>query len=187
MNREELAKRLSARTDLTPTQVTRVLRALEVEVVDAVAAGEPVSLGAIGRFSVKWRDSRTFRSVADFRKIVVDGRYAVHFRVGKRLRDAAASRTPQYWRDPRHQQAWRISETLLGDLALYHRERAPRGIPADDTLAEAVLQDAFGDAWSNVRRAYEAKVPEDVRSQLDHVLRSARARWGSSEPEALRA
>lgn len=177
MNWKELVAETARRTGESQAETARVLDAFQAVIREQVVAGENVRIPELGTLASVWRKSRALRSIADMRKIVLDGRFTVTFRPAKGLRADVAERTPQRWRDPRHQAAWRLAETLLGDLALYHGSDKPETLPTQPQEALAMLQTSFGDAWSQARRAYEGKVDPGVRAECDHLVEAAIARW----------
>ena len=143
----ELSKRVAERSGESKAATQRVLDALVAEMSDALAEGGAVSLPRVGSISSSWRESRTLRSIGDGRKILLDGRYVARFRPAQGLRERLTGRTPQNWKSPQHQQAWRLAETLIGDLALYHPESVPKDVRAEDPAeaVEARCASSFGD------------------------------------------
>ncbi len=93
-------------------------------------------------------------------------------------------RTPQPWRDPRHQEARQVAATLVDDLSLYHEAQAPRALSADapPEAVRAACAKAFGPLWARVQASYEAKVPADVRAEHDHLAACAMSTWGPDAP-----
>ena len=88
-------------------------------------------------------------------------------------------RTPQLLRDPAHQRAWRLAETMIGDLGLYHVSDTPTDLSPESTLAEvdASCRRSLGAAWGRARAAYEEKTPAPVREVRDYLAMAARRRW----------
>lgn len=180
MNWTDLIQEICARTGMPHDEVRDVMNAQREIVLDALGRGEDVPLAGVGTLSSRWQEARALRSVHEHRKIMLDGRFIPRFRPGKRIKDVLLSRTPQLWRDPAHQAAWRISETLVGDLNLYHQDRAPQLSP--DAPLDAVQQTceaSFGPLWTRVMHAYEAQVPAAVRAQRTYLLIAARRRWSA--------
>jgi nucleoid DNA-binding protein len=177
MTWKDIIAETARRSGQSRADTIKVLDALQDIGREKLLEGEEFRIPALGTLSSAWRKTRALRSIADMRKIVLDGRYVVRFRPAKPLKDEIAARTPQRWRDPRHQTAWRVAETLLGDLALYHASRMPTDLPADHDAARQALEASFGDAWIQARRTYEAKVDPAVRTACDHLVEAAIARW----------
>lgn len=179
MNRSELIRALSERSGVSQADARRVMDALSEVTREALLADEAVPLKGVGTLRSQWRPSKAIRSIRDRRKVMLDGRYGVRFQASGALKAALAARTPQRWRDPAHQRAWREAETLLGDLELYHADDAPNGLdPAlsDDALG-AACEDAFGPMWDRVVMSFEARVDAAVREERDYLLLAARRRW----------
>ena len=61
MNRKQLAEQVTARTDLDQGDVDRVVTAVLDTLVDAVAAGDTVTLPGFGTFDRRSRAARTGR------------------------------------------------------------------------------------------------------------------------------
>jgi nucleoid DNA-binding protein len=178
MTWNELVKRVVARGGVGRTATTAVLDALLVEVSDAIVDGETVTLPRVCRVSSSWRDARTLRSVEDGRKMMLDGRFVARFRVSGVLRERLATRTQQVWKRPEHQQAWRVAETLVGDLALYHGELAPRDLTPQDPPGhvEQVCAVAFGSHWERVVSMFTTRA---AGVNEPYLALAARRRWAS--------
>jgi nucleoid DNA-binding protein len=180
MNWTELVARVSARSGTSVRQTRRVLRAMVDVCIEALAEGDSVVIRDLFTLSSRWRGPSTLRSVSDQRKIRLDGRWMARFRPARRLRVTLAERTPQTWRDSDHQTAWRVAEALVGDLALYHGDKAPDALTEATRLDEvdAACALRFGPLWARVRQSYEARVSENIRSSTDYIAMAARSRWG---------
>ena len=178
MNWTELIERVAERTGLPQAQVKETLDTLTEVVLASIRDGEDVRLRGLCTLSLRWQEGRQLRSVADHRRIVLDGRWVPRLRPAASVREVALARSPQRWRDPRQQSAWQLAETLIGDLDLYHRGRAPL-VSRDAPLPEVAdaCREAFGTDWARVMTTWEAQVPVDVRAEGDHLLRTARVRW----------
>jgi hypothetical protein len=115
---------------------------------------------------------------------MLDGRFVVRYRTSKHVREVLTARTPQLWRQPGHQEAWRTAETLIGDLDVYHRGSAPTdltGADPTDRVRER-CQASFGPVWTQVVDSYRKRVPDEVREERDYLALAATARWGD-QPE----
>ncbi|MCB9687711.1 MAG: HU family DNA-binding protein [Alphaproteobacteria bacterium] len=174
----ELSKRVATRSGESKAATQRVLDALMSEVSDALAEGGSVSLPKVGRISSAWRESRTLRSIGDGRKMMLDGRYVARFKAAQALRERLTERTPQSWRSPQAQQAWRLAETLIGDLALYHPESVPADVKADDSAeqVEARCASSFGAHWERVVGTFRART-EGASLDEPYLALAARRRW----------
>ncbi len=179
MNWSDVAAEVATRADLPASTVRLVLKTAIDVVVERLAAGETVSVHGLGTFGSRWRAPTLFRSVDDRRKVRLDGRFVARFRPASRLREALMTRTPQHWRDPAHQAAWRVADTLVGDLALYHGASAPQELATDSepSVVDQVCDRSFGPTWARCRATYDARVPPEVRERADYLALAARARW----------
>ena len=110
---------------------------------------------------------------------MLDGRFVVRYRTSKRVKDALSGRTPQLWRDPAHQAAWRSAETLIGDVDLYHASDVPTSLTSASSPEEIdrVCSKAFGPVWNQVVESYEQRVPEEIRSQRSYLTLAAMELW----------
>lgn len=178
MNTTELIIAVSERTGLPRKEVQQAVGALLQILLEQAAAGEDVQLRGLGTMSARWLEPRALRSVADQRKVTLDGRWVPRFRPADALRTALLARTPQRWRDPRHQSAWRLAEALVGDLALYHGAQVPT-LSASTPLpmVASICAVAFGPVWERVVETWNTGVPAQVRAEGDHLLRVALHRW----------
>lgn len=179
MNWNELIRAVANRTEMDPKLVRSVLDSFSAVAVEQLSEGESVTLRNVGALSSAWREPRSLRSIADHRTIRLDGRFVPRFRPSEPLRRALGARTPQRSRSPEHQEAWRVAETLIDDLELYHSADAPRGM-AVDTDSETVhvaCTIAFGSLWKQVTQTYESEVPEEIRMQHDYLAEAALRRW----------
>ncbi|MCB9675652.1 MAG: HU family DNA-binding protein [Alphaproteobacteria bacterium] len=179
MNWTELIERVAVRSGTSVSQTRAVLTAAIDEIVESLADGEGVVLWGLGSLEDRWVESRTVRSISDGRKLRLDGRYVARFRPAARLREALQKRTPQLWKHPDHQKAWKVAETLVSDLALYHAARAPSlDADAEPRSIQDACSSSFGPLWARVRQTYETQVPPEVRQTADYLALAARSRWG---------
>jgi nucleoid DNA-binding protein len=184
MNGTDMVSAIADRTGIPREQVKEVLDTLTALVLEALGQGEEVSLRGLGSFGARWQEPRSLRSVQDQRRLVLDGRWVPRFRPASALREALLQGSPQRWRDPRHQAAWRLAEALVGDLDLYQRARAPK-LDEDTPLpmVASICAVAFGATWERVIQTWNAQVPAEIRADGDHLLRVAQRRWRAREDE----
>lgn len=175
----ELVTRVAARTGFAEDQVRSVFSTLTDEVGDALERGEHVTLRGLGSIEARWLPERTLRSVHDGRRIAVDGRFQAVFRPADGIRAVLRRRTPQLLKDPAHQRAWRLAETLVSDLGLYHVSETPTDLSQDSGLGEVdtSCKRALGAAWTRARATYDTQTPADVRLSRDYLAMAARRRW----------
>lgn len=176
MKWDDVIAEVARRAELSPDQARRCLRAVTDLVNDRLASEESIRVVGLGTFRPRWRQGRVVRSVSDGRRVALDGRWLASFEPSNGLRLRLAARTPQYFREPAHQKAWRLAETLVGDLTLYHSAKLPSGLPDDPLAAEAMLLDTYDAAWRAARTRFEAEVPLEVREVRDHLLDAAQRR-----------
>lgn len=179
VNWRELVDRTAVKTGLSKAQVDRILEAFVEVASDAITAPGSVKLKRIGTLVAEWRGGRVLRSPRDHKRMFLDGRFQLAFRPSESVKQELAARSPQMWKSPEHQGAWRLAETLLSDLELYHPDKVPRvlGMNTPDAEVLAVCESAFGVHWRRVMTAWEAGVPEAVRKSRDYLAHCARVRW----------
>lgn len=177
MRQSDLFKDVGARAGVSADDARAVLHALAQVVLDEAARGQVVQLPEIGRLRPIWRNERVIRAVLDGRKIALDGRWAVEFRPGPRLKQLMDERSPQLLRDPEHQRAWRLAEALAADLRIYHPQSmlsVTRQMQPEELESACLL--AFGSAWSRARARFDNEIPESVRAHRDYLQAAVRRR-----------
>lgn len=181
MNWRALVGRTAAVTGMPKSQIDRVLEAFVKVAAEAITAPGTVKLKRIGTLSAEWRDGRVLRSPRDQRRMFLDGRFQLTFRPAESVKQQLAAATPQHWRDATHQGAWRLAETLLSDLELYHPDKVPRslGLETPEGEVRTACEQAFGQHWRRVISTWEQGVPEPVRASRDYLALCARMRWGT--------
>lgn len=179
MNHKELVDAVATRLGTSKAEVGRVLAAMTEVVHEKVTAGEDVTVRGVGRFALRRSPARTIRSVNDMRKILVGPRHGVRFAPAASLRAAASLRDDPTWSDPAVQGAWRTAETLVGDLDLYHKAKAPSALNADhdDAAVMQACSAAFGGLWRQVEETFTERVPAELRGRKDLLAAAARRRW----------
>ena len=88
MNKTELVEAIASSTELTKTDVDKVVTALVEVVTDALAKGDKVSLKGFGNFEVRTRSERTGRNPGTGASIKIPATKAVTFKVGAKLKEA---------------------------------------------------------------------------------------------------
>lgn len=178
----ELVERTAARANLPKSHVEKVLEAFLGTTRDAITHLEPVRLKGLGTFSAEWTKERVLRSPHDQRKMYLDGRYQVRFKASDIFRKALVERSPQLWRSQDHQHAWRMAETLISDLELYHQKQIPT-LPAGLALDEVFerVSSSLGSHWRKVLLAYEEAVPVAVRLAKNHLIETVKMRWTAQD------
>jgi nucleoid DNA-binding protein len=179
LNWSQLVSRTAAESGATKAQTEKILDAF-IKVTDgAIKSLGTVRIKRIGTLSAEWRKSRVLRSPKDKRRMFLDGRYQVQFRAAEAMKKELAGLSPQFWKETEHQQAWRMAETLLSDLELYHADKIPKSLAADtpDAVVRSLCERAFGLHWKRVTTTWNSSVAEDVREARDHLAHCARVRW----------
>lgn len=181
MSWRDLVSRTGGRAGVPKSTAQAVLDAFLDEVQSSIVDGASVTLRGIGTLDRRWEEERSLRSIKDGRKMALDGRWRPVFRASGALREALREQTPQLMRDPAHQRAWRLAETLVADLNLYHAAAVPKDLDSlpDLGAVEARCAQALGGAWTRARRTWEEQTPAAVRTARDHLAVAARRRWGT--------
>lgn len=182
MTWKEMTKRVGERAGVSEAEARRVLGALVDEVEASLVRDEAVRIPRLGSLRGVWEAERQLRGIRDGRRIVLDGHWRPSFSPAASLRRTLRERTPQLLRDRDHQAAWRLAETLVGDLALYHERSVPKDVTPDldPTLVETRCRSAFGPAWDHARETWQTKTPPAVRDARDYLAFAARRRWSTS-------
>ncbi|MCA9567126.1 MAG: HU family DNA-binding protein [Myxococcales bacterium] len=172
----DLVDAVATRTGIPRSQVKAVLKGLAEEVRDALLRGETVSVRGLGSWSRAWRQGRVVRSVTNRRKMWIGGRHRVRFRPTRSLQETI-DQADGGWRSEEHQKAWRLAETLLDDLQLYHSALVPKDLDPEQTPEEVEerCRKAFGAHWEQVEHTWSMKVDGEVDTRFLGVV--ARRRW----------
>ena len=87
----DLVDAVAAETSREKNIVEQVVRSALARVEGAIAKGDTVNLVGFGRFEVYERTARRGRNLRTGEVLEIPPTMAVRFKIGKRLRDAAAS------------------------------------------------------------------------------------------------
>ena len=88
MNKTELVEAIASSTELTKTDVDKVVTALVEVVTDALAKGDKVSLKGFGNFEVRTRSERTGRNPRTGETMTIDSSKAPAFKASSALKKA---------------------------------------------------------------------------------------------------
>ena len=177
MNWNQLIHATAEGSGLSVSDARKALEAMRSAVTQELSQGGRVVIFGLGSLSTRQRSARSIRNVRDFRKMYIGERTSVVFKPASALKRAVAG-GEAVWKRPEHQAAWRMAEALVGDLALYHGDRAPSGLAEQaDEAARSRCGEAFGELWQRVLESYAAEVPETVRQEHDYLAGAARGRW----------
>jgi DNA-binding protein HU-beta len=90
---DELVDAVASDTGEQKTKIDEIVRAVLARIEGAIGKGEPVNLVGFGRFEVYQRGARRGRNLRTGEALQIPATTAVRFKIGKRLRDAAAGST----------------------------------------------------------------------------------------------
>ena len=88
MNKGELIDRLAQDCELTKATAEKVLNSTLEAIIDAVAAGDKVTLMGFGTFAVSERAAREGRNPQSGKTITIPAKKVVKFKAGAKLDDA---------------------------------------------------------------------------------------------------
>lgn len=88
MNKTELVEAIASSTELTKTDVDKVVTALVEVVTDALAKGDKVSLKGFGNFEVRTRSERTGRNPRTGETMTIAASKAPAFKASSALKKA---------------------------------------------------------------------------------------------------
>ena len=89
MTKSVLIEKVSERVDgLTRKQTEIIVETVFESIKEALARGEKIEIRGFGNFRLKQRRPRTARNPKTGEKVEVPSKRALHFKVGKALRDA---------------------------------------------------------------------------------------------------
>jgi DNA-binding protein HU-beta len=86
----DLVEAVANDTGQSKAMVEAIVRAALARIEGAVGKGETANLVGFGRFEVYERSARRGRNLRTGESLKIAATKAVHFKIGKRLRDAAA-------------------------------------------------------------------------------------------------
>ncbi len=90
MNKADLVNAMANAADVSKTQASAALDAMLDGIVDALKAGDKVTLVNFGTFSVAQRAARTGRNPRTNEEIQIPGKSIAKFKPGKVLADAVS-------------------------------------------------------------------------------------------------
>ena len=88
MNKEELVQKVASTTNTTQKEAAEIISATVNAIVEAVAAGEKVTLVGFGTFEAKSRAARTGRNPQTGETLEIAAKIAPTFTAGKAFKDA---------------------------------------------------------------------------------------------------
>jgi len=179
MNWAELVGAVAERSGARQAEVRRCLDTLSEVMLEAVGDGDRVTLKNLGSFELMRAEGRVVRSVANGRKMWVGERFRLRYRPALAARTLASEKVSEDWRSPEHQAAWRLAQTLVGDLSLYHSARTPSDLSGDDEAAviRARCEAALGSAWRQAARLFDESVKQSVTDGCDYLAMVACKSW----------
>ena len=91
MNKADLIDKVAKDAEITKVQANKALDSFTDAVIEALIAGERVTLVGFGTFSVSERTTRNGRNPKTSATIVIPGRKVPKFKAGKDFSDAIAT------------------------------------------------------------------------------------------------
>lgn len=88
MNKTELIEAIASRTEMTKTDVDKVVTSLVEVITDSLANGDKVSLKGFGNFEVRNRDARTGRNPRTGETMEIAASKAPAFKASSALKKA---------------------------------------------------------------------------------------------------
>ncbi len=88
MNKKELVAAIADKTEMTKTNAEAVLTAITEVIIEGLAKGEEITLGGLGKFSVKERAARTGRNPQTGATIEIPASKGVGFKAAKAVKEA---------------------------------------------------------------------------------------------------
>lgn len=90
MNKKELIEKIAEKSGLKKVEAERALGAFEESVIEALKAGDKVTLVGFGTFTVSARKARKGRNPQTGAEITIPSRRVPKFVVGKLFKDAVS-------------------------------------------------------------------------------------------------
>ncbi|BAI80438.1 DNA-binding protein HU [Deferribacter desulfuricans SSM1] len=88
MNKKELIEKIASKAGLKKSEAERALAAFEEAVIEALKAGDKVTLVGFGTFSVSERKERKGRNPQTGEEIIIPATKTPKFSAGKLLKDS---------------------------------------------------------------------------------------------------
>lgn len=88
MNKQELITAIAAKTELSKKDADKAFVALKDTIVEALKAGDKISLVGFGTFEVKTKAARESRNPQTGEKMIVPEKKVPSFKAGTGLKDA---------------------------------------------------------------------------------------------------
>lgn len=180
MNQLDLIRKIALDSGESQAAVKRVLDAFTSTVREVTLNDGSVRLTGLGTFSTKWRKPSVIRDIQSSRKRLVGGRHVVVFRPAADFKREQQERTDQAWKNPAHQEAWRLARTLVDDVDLYHGDTSPTlsGDMSPNEIRKR-CQLALGDPWRRAQRTFDRQVDESITATHDYLARAAAQLWSA--------
>lgn len=88
MTRSELIEALAEKhTQLSPNKIESAVKITFENMISALEKGARIEIRGFGSFSLRYRLPRVARNPKTGEHVVTEGKYALHFKPGKELRD----------------------------------------------------------------------------------------------------
>ena len=87
INRSDLMKLLAHKHNLTPFEAERLVKTILDAIAQALSQRKRIELRGFGSFESRYRTPRAARNPKTGEKVQTEGKYSVHFKAGKELRE----------------------------------------------------------------------------------------------------
>lgn len=96
MVRSELIEKLCENLDgLHPKDIEMAVKIIQEQMIDSLANGDRIEVRGFGSFSLNYRRPKMARNPKTGQAVPLPGRYVVHFKPGKELRDRVRITAPR--------------------------------------------------------------------------------------------
>ena len=87
INKSDLMLKIADRLHIDPKLAEETVRVILDKMVNSLADGDRIEIRGFGSFEVRYREPRQARNPKTGETVYTDGKYTVHFKPGKELRD----------------------------------------------------------------------------------------------------
>ena len=94
INRSDLMDRIATQLNIDPILAENVVRAIMEKMVQSLSEGNRIEIRGFGSFEVRFREPRKARNPKTGETVFTDGKYTVHFKPGKEMRDRVNASRP---------------------------------------------------------------------------------------------
>lgn len=87
INRSDLMERIANRLRVDPKMSEQVVRVILDKMIQSLAENDRIEIRGFGSFEVRYREPRMARNPKTGETVQTDGKYTVHFKPGKEMRE----------------------------------------------------------------------------------------------------